>query len=84
MVSAIRVKGAVYGAAESVDTELSVLLDTEFREEDIPEVGARDGGFFRKLSFEKGPDVPLGVGEWAAERPLYSHKARAQDSRQGP
>lgn len=61
----IKVKGAVYGATESVHTELSVLLDTEFKEGDVPEVGAIDGGFFRKFSFERGPDAPLGVrGCW--------------------
>ena len=54
-------KGAIYGAAESVDAGLSVILDAAFRERDIPEVGAADGGFFRKFSFERGPDAPLEV-----------------------
>ena len=52
-------KGAFNGAAESVDAGLSVLLDAAFRERDVPEVGAADGCFFRKFSFERGPDAPL-------------------------
>lgn len=54
-------KGAIYGAAESVDAGLSVLLDAAFRERDVPEVVAASGGFFRKFSFERGPDAPLKV-----------------------
>lgn len=78
-----RVKGAIYGAAESVDAGLSVLLDTAFRGRDGPEVGAADGGFFRKFLFERGPDAPLKV-RGAEERPFHTHKARTQESRQGP
>lgn len=78
-----RVKGAIYGAAESVDAGLSVLLDAAFRERDIPEVGAADGGFFRKFSFKRGPDAPLEVrGCW---REAISH-SQSENSReqQGP